>query len=467
MSLADEQEEFELYLEYRKEVIEDHEAAANSHDPIAISDDDGHSTYAPDKEPLRTIPPMPEDINLEQIHSKLYYDRYLTVEAFLADMHVFVENAHLDKGHTDRVLRSQQLLNHAQLLVDQSCDAQFRHECRRMAEREIDRRKAKAEAAKEQAEEVSRTGKKGKGRETADGQPDPRGSRYSHRVRGVPADGLMPPMDNPEASLKRSRGVSLDAAGPAEPIRIDIDDGMDIDGDLPATKKPRGEGDDGSGINGLRPMTSLDSNTSTILVLDSPVKPSAPDAAMDAPSASSSAPLALQTTPRQQSAHRSMLIMDLCSPSEASGAGVGPNGIVSADDLTTPRPNGALVRAASDHQGSAVKAPDVTLCAPFAIGLPLASPDKPETASVEPDVMSVVPSLPPPFVLPLSSLSALERTISDRTAAFNIEQLEQLRALLSDAIWRRRADWDRTALVEELATVVADFVRGVESEDDW
>lgn len=413
---------------------------------------------------------MPVDINLEQIHSKLYYDRYLTVEAFLADMHVFVENAHLDKGHTDRVLRSQQLLNHAQLLVDQSCEAQFRHECRRMAEREMDRRKVKAEAAKEQAEEASRADRKSKSRETADGQPDPRASRYSHRVRGVPADGLVPPMDNPEASLKRSRGVSLDAAGSAGPIRIDVDDGMEVDGELPPTKKPRSDATDGStAVNGLHSSTSLDSNTSTIIVLDSPVRPTASkNTTMDSdPTGSTSASLALQTTPRQQMTHRSVSIMDLCSLSEANGAGGGgSNGLLSLDELATPRPNGALVRTVSD-QGSPVKATDASVHGPFAISRPPASSDETEPATAEPAVTPLVPEPPPPFVLPLSALAALERTISDRTAAFNIEQLEQLRALLSDTIWRRRADWNRTALVDELATVVGDFVRGVEGEDDW
>lgn len=448
-----------MYLEYRKEVIEDHEAAANSHDPIAISDDDGHSAYAPDKEPLRPIPPMPIDINLEQIHSKLYYDRYLTVEAFLADMHVFVENAHLDPGHTDRVLRSQQLLNHAQLLVDQSCDAQFRHECGRMAEREIDRRKAKAEAAKEQAEEASRTEKKGKGRELGDGPSDIRGSRYSHRVRGVPAEGLVQPMDNPEASLKRSRGVSLDVAGSVEPIRNGVDS-MEVDGQLPPTKKSRAD-DNGIGVTGLHATTSLDSNPSTVLVLESPVKPTTDD-----PIASSSAFHPSQTTPRHQMSHRSMSIMDLCSPSETGGVAIGPNGLPAVDDLSTPRPVGALVRPASD-QGSPIKALGATLHAPFAIGLPPSSPDKSRSTAVERDLPLVVLDPSPPFELPLSTFSALERTISDRTASFNIEQLEQLRALLSDAIWRRRADWNRTALVDELATVLADFVRGVEGEDDW
>lgn len=472
------QEEFELYLEYRKEVLEDHEAAANSHDPIALSDDDGHSTYAPDKEPLRKVPPLPVDINLDIIHSRLYYDHYLTVEAFLADMHLFVDNAHLDAGHTERVLKTQQLLNHAQLLVDQSCEAQFQHECRRMAERERDRRRARREAAEQAPPGTAAAKGKGKESDGSSAPPEPRGSRFSHRTRGVPAEVLAPPA---EPSLKRSRGVSLDASAALVNGAISIDrdddadahrDGMDVDG-VPPSKKARGAADaDVASVNGLHESTSLDSNTSTVLVLESPPKRSV-GVAMDGASAvASTSALAVQTTPRPAATFgRSMSIQDLCSPTEASTSAAGAsNDVLSLDDLSTPRPSRIGVDALVSPSGrtSPQKSPGAALHAPFAIGIPSSSPEMFGQAAPTPsEAEEGAVVLPPPlFELPLAALANLERTISERTAAFTVEQLEQLRALLSDAIWRRRADWDRASLVDELGAAVAGFVRSVEGDDD-
>lgn len=440
-----------MYMEYRKEVLEDHEAAAKSHDPIAISDDDEHSAYAPNKDPLRPIPPIPNNIDLEKIHSRLYYDRYLSVEDFLAEIHLFLENAHLDSGHTERVLKSQQLVNHAQLLVEQSCDAQFRLECRRMAEREKDRRKA----AREEEEQSSR---KGKERESS-----PKGSRFSHRVRGVPADVFAPSLENPESSLKRSRGVSVDVSNSGSaPINVYADD-MDLD--VPPSKKSRPDGDEPATTitaNGLHSADSLESNTS-LLVVESLQKP-------DVEMVTST-----QTTPKP-SHGRSLSLQDLCSPSneaDPSNPSVAANGLPTTIKLSTPRSSRIAdgVPASVESLKPDPQSPTATLHAPFVIGVP----SSPAAGDLSIDIISPAHAaapevvLPPPvFFFPEADLVSLESVIASKTSSFNVEQLEQLRATLSDAIWKRRADWDRSLLVDELTTAFVSFLNGVEGDDfDW
>jgi hypothetical protein len=84
------------------------------------------------------------------------------------------------------------------------------------------------------------------------------------------------------------------------------------------------------------------------------------------------------------------------------------------------------------------------------------------TQSIEPiaEEPTVPPPRPiyPPFILPQSSLSNLQSTLTHATSSFNIEQLEQLRATCFDTIWKYRAEWDRTSCLGEVGKVVDAFV---------
>lgn len=89
--------------------------------------------------------------------------------------------------------------------------------------------------------------------------------------------------------------------------------------------------------------------------------------------------------------------------------------------------------------------------------------DEPTPATIEP-IPTDEPTVPPPrltyppFVLPQSSLSSLQSTLTHATSSFNIEQLEQLRASCFDTIWKYRAEWDRTGCSVEVGKVVDAFV---------
>ena len=76
------------------------------------------------------------------------------------------------------------------------------------------------------------------------------------------------------------------------------------------------------------------------------------------------------------------------------------------------------------------------------------------------------PPPPPPFLLPQAQFASLTTLVASRTNNLNVEQLEQLRAMLLDAVWRRRADWDRAGMIEEMRGVLEEFVGEVEEDQD-
>lgn len=71
------------------------------------------------------------------------------------------------------------------------------------------------------------------------------------------------------------------------------------------------------------------------------------------------------------------------------------------------------------------------------------------------------PRVYPEFVVPLDKLANLTQALRTRTADFSVEDMEQLRAGLFDRIWKKRADWDRGGLIDELSAFLAKMVRSV------
>ncbi|KAK0541748.1 TAT-binding protein-like protein 7, AAA ATPase, partial [Tilletia horrida] len=54
------------------------------------------------------------------------------------------------------------------------------------------------------------------------------------------------------------------------------------------------------------------------------------------------------------------------------------------------------------------------------------------------------------FHIDQNALASLARHMVHISEEFTIDQLEQLRAAAFNVVWRRRSDWDRTALLQEL-----------------
>lgn len=79
-------------------------------------------------------------MTLEKMQRRLYYNEYLTCDAFMDDLGKIVSNAEAAKEvDADRVFRAHQMRNLALILIDQYIDASFREECGRMAQRAAQR----------------------------------------------------------------------------------------------------------------------------------------------------------------------------------------------------------------------------------------------------------------------------------------------------------------------------------------
>lgn len=127
------------------------QAQAQLHGPVAAQPAPAAQPAAPK---VRFIP-----VDLDVIHSDIYYDRYLTIEDFLEDLRIIVDNASLDP-EPENFSRASAMLNYSIITLDQVADPQFRLDCQRMAARERERRKAakgKARAAAAEAKAAQGT----------------------------------------------------------------------------------------------------------------------------------------------------------------------------------------------------------------------------------------------------------------------------------------------------------------------
>jgi len=63
-------------------------------------------------------------------------------------------------------------------------------------------------------------------------------------------------------------------------------------------------------------------------------------------------------------------------------------------------------------------------------------------------------------------LSQLREQLIERTGALNVEQLEQLRAMSLDKVWRARMEWDRDDLVKDMQGLLDTFLAEVAGEEE-
>ena len=101
--------------------------------------------------------------------------------------------------------------------------------------------------------------------------------------------------------------------------------------------------------------------------------------------------------------------------------------------------------------------------------IPILGSTVPDIASImptsvpEPRSASIQPTEPhPPFVLSSELLNSFAAELKVGTTSLNVDELEQVRAGCFDRLWRRRASWDRTGVVEECINWVRSFVKDVE-----
>jgi hypothetical protein len=88
----------------------------------------------------------------------------------------------------------------------------------------------------------------------------------------------------------------------------------------------------------------------------------------------------------------------------------------------------------------------------------------PQAASLPMPSETVASPVHPPFVCPPLALDHLRNHLLAASKLFNIDQLLQLRAACFDGVWKRRADWDRSALIKELEELADKIEKAVRLE---
>jgi hypothetical protein len=417
----------------------------------------------PDPQPVEPpAPPQPQepqlfDMDLERMHVDLYKGKYLTPQDFLEDIHKIVFNAaarsHQDSTG-DRLYRAQAMLTAAEVNI-QDFDAQFKHECQRMAERERKRREEYKKA-------------KGKGRAGDDAQNGAAAPRRSARHNGQQLEITITDPLQLERRLKRARSTERHSGSPEsgddkveEPstprnskrqrtITSDDDhDPMDIIG----ASRTQNRASAVRFANDVQPPAESDA----LPVYGAPITvdglPNSSAMAVDSPS------------PRKPAGFDPMLLNPM-SPDGGFPAtsishllnGAGPSTVPVQDGCTPPHP------LLSPAIGVALLNP---LMPPPRTPSPLPTRSLTPAADVPQEQPMVVvplveiertPSPLPDFHVDEHLLSTLHHDLCSRTAQLSVELLEQLRAAALGCIWRHRTDWDRDELIREMKDTLKEFL---------
>lgn len=80
---------------------------------------------------------------------------------------------------------------------------------------------------------------------------------------------------------------------------------------------------------------------------------------------------------------------------------------------------------------------------------------------IQPRTPSPSPGPHPTLTMSDHHLHALSEELVDGTDALTVEQLEQLRAACLGCVWRRRSEWDRDTMIQELLDIVHVFVEEI------
>jgi len=420
------------------------------------------------------VAPLLHDVDLEKMHVDLYRGRYLTPQDFLDDISKIVQNSELRAFEDmDRMYKAQAMLIATQVSI-QEFDPAFKLECERMAVRERQRR-----------EERRKTKEKGKEKEM-EREKEEAVTRRSTRIPGQTLEiSIMDPVKL-ERRLKRQRGPSAGSSHEGE------EDGQDEDDQERESKRSRMSTEENE--RGLLEEAGQATHVRVVHFAASTevVEPSRPTHTFgDASAATVLEPMIVDTIP--SSGFDSTLLNPL-SPTE--NVFVTPRTSRTGSPVSTVAMNAAslslvpalLVSNSLDSQlesdtSSIPPAPLVTTNSePFLVPPDLQMPSPQQHVSLcrtkTPEIFPIVTQDPLPVIVerpatPLPQfhidemlLSELHQRLAKTTAPLNIEQLEQLRAMCLEIVWRHRMDWERDGVVRELMEQVKRFVEEVADPDD-
>ncbi|KAG8883667.1 hypothetical protein FRB97_006157 [Tulasnella sp. 331] len=426
------------------------------------------------------------DIDLEKMHAKLYYEGYLTPKDFLEDIAKIVANSEVEPIDNERLFKAQAMY-HATNAALLSWEPQFAMECERMSQREAERRKEKEKRRLEKGK--ARIIENEHPRATPEAPYAP-GTRRSARANGLGPELAFTP--DPERKLKRFR--SQGGSGESQGSDLEMEDGR-------SPKRAKTVSDEEREVG---PIAEAPFQLPPSVVPQLTRTPEPETATSPGRSARFANTLGLPE-------HDAMSLLNICDqgqmgpipprqlgiPTRARSGSVTPGptapspGIIQREPsplpgnrippqlsvaLMTSGPTHSepietfkpvpLVHFVDDHQNhssSGYMAPVTDIPTPV------------ENRSIVEDAMmadptqertlSPPPPPPPDFHIDPVLETELRAKLLDRTTDFNVEQLEQLRALCLSCVWSHRSDWDRDDLVKELMGVIDSYAGEVAV--DW
>lgn len=443
-----------------------------------------------DNEPIIGFGTQPyHHVDLDTMHLDLYKGHYYTPDDFLADILRIQNNAEINaitERDAENPIKAGQMVNHVNVMLDQTFEASFRADCAKMAERYAER---------DQNLPPGQKGKgKGKGKPVVVGYAAiaalaaAGGGVITTRGKAfVPIEDGAEDVDveNGERSLKRARKEGGESQGedegegeqagehgqgPAKRIRTSEEE-QDNLGEVEAIAGPVASTSQLVNTNGtsgfsdlLNPSPylpypsnpSLDYNPYEAMstgVQDAPAGLfiSAPESFPDVNAMEFSGPLddsipaTLPPLPGTVPSH-------LQSPQSSQITSL--NSIISPPSFIpasfTPAVDGEVALTVPNSREVTPTPAEI----PVVLVTPVRSPIVIDPPTPEPL---------PDFVLSEFALERLSTFLTEETGNLNVDQLEQLRAACYDVIWRGRKGWERDEMVEELDALAREFVEEVNS----
>ena len=388
-----------------------------------------------------TEPPAPArpkmyNIDLERIHGHLYRGKYLTTQDFLDDLGKIVHNATVFPGDNERLVKAQMMYTTAQVHTNEF-DSHFRLECERMAARERKRREEWAAANPKPSGLSNRTTAQTIRRSARNNGQEPE----VHITDPVQLERRLKRQRSSEPSGESQDETGRDAPPSAKKVRVtsededDLVDPLDVVG--PTSSQPR-------------PLTVRFAHGSMEQRMPSP-----------------------SPVTRAQEEEIDMVVDPPSLPHSHVEASTFTPPPAIATQTSSARLNHILVLPQDGSATSLPAIPAVRFPPPSSATLPETQP-LPSLPSTPPPITQ--PELPPrtpspsPGPQPTFSVSdhhlhTLSERLVGRTDTLSVEQLEQLRAACLGCVWRRRSDWDRDGMVQELLDIVNVFVEEIAEND--
>lgn len=425
------------------------------------------------------------------MHLDLYKGHYHTPDDFLADILRIQNNADINaitERDVENPIKAGQMVNHVNVMLDQTFEAPFRADCAKMAERYAER------------DQNLPPGQKGKGK--GKGKPVVVGhaavAALAAAGGGVITTRSKPDapieeglevidIENGERSLKRARiegeesqgegeeeGADEHGQGPAKRIRTLEEEQVTL-GESEAIVEPIAST---SQLDGAHVNTNGTSAFSDLLnpgsYLPYPSNPSSdynPYEAMSTSVQEAPAGLFISATesfpdvnamefsgPLDDSIPATLPLLPEMVPSQYQSPQ--HSRITSMTSIISPPSFAPASFTAAVDGEVALTEPNSREVTPTPAEIPavLVTPAR-SPIVVDPPTPEPLPD----FVLSEIALGRLSTFLTEETGNLNVDQLEQLRAACYDVIWRGRKGWERDEMVEELDALAREFVEEVNS----